>query len=193
MVGTGPWTFHGSAIGTLYFLSNNVAHLANTDTYGVWTADEDGRHLTLRTLRSDGLPSSIASRLIPNGLVPNGLVPSRGPNTFRLRADCWKLTTVATPEVSASLVWQHPASRCFPTCSDQTHDLTGRELQISALAARVVKHQWTWAGIPGLRFTFDEAGGGGVLITPWGHGTWGITPSRADVLVALFAQKRCEG
>ena len=36
------------------------------------------------------------------------------------------------------------------------------------------------------------AGGGsaeGRLVTPWGHGTWGLVRSRADVLVAEFAQQ----
>lgn len=41
-----------------------------------------------------------------------------------------------------------------------------------------------------MRFTFSAAEGGGVLVTPWGHGEWGIVPSRGDVLFAEFAQKR---
>ena len=103
---------------------------------------------------------------------------------------CWRLTTVDAPHISSTLVWSRPASRCFPTCSDATHTLADSERRASALAQRVMGHEWTWAGIGGLRFTFSEEGGGGVLITPWGHGTWGITPSRSDVLVAEFAQKR---
>ena len=61
----------------------------------------------------------------------------------------------------------------------------------SALAQRVMQAgDWTWAGIPGMRFTFEAAHGGGVLVTPWGHGSWGVVPTRTDVLVAEFAQKR---
>ena len=30
----------------------------------------------------------------------------------------------------------------------------------------------------------------GVLVTPWGHGSWGVVPSREDVLFAEFAQKK---
>ena len=73
-----------------------------------------------------------------------------------------------------------------------THTLTADERTRSALAARVIstKASWSWAGIPGMRFTWAPSEGGGVLVTPWGHGTWGIVPSRDDVLVAEFAQKR---
>ena len=93
--------------------------------------------------------------------------------------------------VVADLVWSHPASRCFPSCSDRTHALTRSEKETSALAKRAISQPsaWTWAGISGMRFTFSEADGG-VLVTPWGHGSWGIVPSRDDVLVAEFAQKR---
>ena len=41
-----------------------------------------------------------------------------------------------------------------------------------------------------MRFVYSASEGGGVLVTPWGHGSWGIVPSRGDVLVAEFAQKR---
>ena len=43
----------------------------------------------------------------------------------------------------------------------------------------------------GAELAVEGAEGGGVLVTPWGHGTWGIVASRPrDVLVAEFAQKR---
>jgi hypothetical protein len=31
-----------------------------------------------------------------------------------------------------------------------------------------MRGEWTWAGIPGMRF--EMQGGGAVLVTPWGHG-----------------------
>ena len=99
----------------------------------------------------------------------------------------------AGPLAMADLVWSRPASRCFPTCSDTTHPLTASEQSSSALAQRVMRRteprSWTWAGIAGMRFAFSPSDGGGLLITPWGHGSWGIT-QRDDVLVADFAQKR---
>ena len=52
----------------------------------------------------------------------------------------------------------------------------------------VMRDQWTWSGIPGMRFEMQAANA--VLVTPWGHGTWGTVPSRADVLFAEFAQQR---
>ena len=51
----------------------------------------------------------------------------------------------------------------------------------------VMRGEWAWAGIPGMRF--EMQGGSAVLVTPWGHGTWGVVPSRTDVLVAEFAQQ----
>ena len=56
--------------------------------------------------------------------------------------------------------------------------------------ARTEPRSWSWAGIPGMRFVYSANDGGGLLITPWGHGSWGVVPSRDDVLVAEFAQKR---
>jgi len=50
-----------------------------------------------------------------------------------------------------------------------------------------MRGEWAWAGIPGMRF--EMQGGSAVLVTPWGHGTWGVVPSRTDVLVAEFAQQ----
>ena len=119
---------------------------------------------------------------------------------LRLAADCWRLRTLPPPgkpadeeqeAARATLVWSHPASRCFPTCSDATHTLTAAELAASDLARGVSEdgREWTWSSIAGMRFKFDR-GDGGVLVTPWGHGTWGITPTRTDVLVAEFAQQR---
>ena len=105
--------------------------------------------------------------------------------------NCWHME--AEGEAGhADLVWKHPASRCFPTCSEGTHSLNAAERDASPLAKHVLRpgSRWSWAGIAGMEFTFDEAHGGGVLITPWGHGTWGIVASRGDVLVAEFAQKR---
>ena len=52
----------------------------------------------------------------------------------------------------------------------------------------VMRGEWAWAGIPGMRF--EMQGGSAVLVTPWGHGTWGVVPSRKDVLYAEFAQKK---
>ena len=50
-----------------------------------------------------------------------------------------------------------------------------------------MRGEWTWAGIPGMRF--ERQGVNAVLVTPWGHGTWGVVPSRGDVLFAEFAQQ----
>ena len=50
-----------------------------------------------------------------------------------------------------------------------------------------MRDEWTWSGIPGMRF--EMQGANAVLVTPWGHGTWGVVPSRTDVLFAEFAQQ----
>ena len=90
----------------------------------------------------------------------------------------------------ADLVWQHPASRCFPTCNDRIEPLTAAAMGRSQVSTLAMGGGWSWAGIPGMRFTFSAAEGGGVLVTPWGHGEWGVVPTRNDVLYATFAQKK---
>ena len=41
-----------------------------------------------------------------------------------------------------------------------------------------------------MRFELSNEAPAGLLVTPWGHGEWGVVPSRADVLYAEFAQQR---
>ena len=179
LLGTGPYRFHGTA--TLHFLAHGLAYVEapGGGVLGRWRALVD--------------PVEGASVLLQ--------YPPKGRDRVKvltIRVRCWHLEVVPSadqPAASADLVWSRPASRCFPTCSDVTHPLTAREATSSRLAQRVIRAgaasaPWTWAGIPGLRFTFSEAEQSGLLITPWGHGSWGIVPSRGDVLVAEFAQKR---
>ena len=181
LLGTGPWTF-GWGHGTIYLLAHGVAYFcaqprqSSAGALGWWRAAPDG-HVVVGG----------ASHGTQTGSFFGG---SDSPTERWLRVDCWTLTSNATsPATSASLVWSHPASRCFPTCSDATHSVTSAEFQASELARKASELTWSWANIPGMRFTFSDTEGG-VLITPWGHGEWGITPSRKDVLVAEFAQQR---
>ena len=40
---------------------------------------------------------------------------------------CWRLHATGGGGRHADLVWRHPASRCFPTCSDKTAPLTAAD------------------------------------------------------------------
>ena len=51
----------------------------------------------------------------------------------------------------------------------------GDGIASSELAQRVVGTRWTWAGISGLKFE-----DGGLLVTPWGQGIWGVLPKGVD-------------
>ena len=165
LLGTGPWRLGGS-LGNVHLLAGGLMLAGRS--LGRWHAVYDG------------------------GGGGGVLLQMPRADTFRLRVQCWHLEPVAPAALTAAdLVWSRPASRCFPTCSDATHPLTQSESGSSPIAQRAMgRPDWTWAGIPGLRFTFNAAQGGGVLVTPWGHGSWGIVPTRGDVLFAEFAQKR---
>ena len=97
-----------------------------------------------------------------------------GRPAMELYVACWRLLRLlGSPpdqrlEPAADFAWRRPASRCFPTCSDHTHPLTAEELRASPLAQAVMRGEWAWAGIPGMRF--EMQGGSAVLVTPWGHG-----------------------
>ena len=98
--------------------------------------------------------------------------------------------TPPTRPLVASLVWSRPASRCFPSCSDVTHPLTPAESG-TKLATAARGFAWTWgANRDGMRFNLSDDSPLGLLVTPWGHGEWGVVPSRPDVLYAEFAQQR---
>jgi hypothetical protein len=179
LLGTGPWMLGGQPA---YLLAHGVVHWPRAGdasrNFGWWRAEDGG-----------GGGAGIVLGGGNAAAVRGGAFASAAAE-LRLKAACWTLSAVDLPGVHATLVWSHPASRCFPTCSDSTHTLTASEHQAPGLARDVSSGQeFAWAGIPGMRFTFSAADGGGVLITPWGHGTWGLT-SRPDVLVAEFAQKR---
>lgn len=156
----------------MYLLAHGVAFYARSSSFGRWRAQVDA-----------GKPAVV----LHGGGTRTLAIFAMQESEVRLDVDCWRLSSSS---VSAELVWRRPASRCFPTCSDVTHQLTGAEYRGSRLAQRVGQYKWTWAGIAGLEFTFPQAEQVGVLVTPWGHGEWGITPSRDDVLVAEFAQQR---
>lgn len=174
LVGTGPWRL-GSLLDT-YLLRDGAVFS------GVWP--RAGR-------------DAVGSWSVEHGAAAHGRggivtvsVPGHAPS--RWSVDCWRLTPIESSgrsPAAAELVWAHPASRCFPTCSDATHPLAEHETG-GLLASLVMTRSYSWAGNrEGMRFTFSKAEGG-VLVTPWGHGTWGVVPSRADVLVAEFAQQR---
>mmetsp|Transcript_37979 Transcript_37979/g.113665 ORF Transcript_37979/g.113665 Transcript_37979/m.113665 type:complete len:146 (+) Transcript_37979:428-865(+) len=55
----------------------------------------------------------------------------------------------------------------------------------SAMAAKVVGSQWSWAGVSGLAFL-----PGGELKTPWGSGIWGALPNQ-DYNDGGFCAKDC--
>ena len=97
----------------------------------------------------------------------------------------------AEPARTSDFVWRHAAKRCFSSCADSTHTITSAELAGARgqLARRVAKAAWSWGqNREGLSFKMES--GEGVLITPWGHGTWALVPSRDDVILAEFAQQR---
>ena len=86
-------------------------------------------------------------------------------------------------------MWRHPASRCFPTCSDKTAALTQGDVARSWLARLAMGRSWSW-GARSNAIGFVMQPEGALLQTPWGHGTWTVVPSRDDVLLAEFAQQR---
>jgi len=179
-LGTGAWPF--GRLGEYFLLAHGIAYSMNRGRVGSWWTEVVGGKPAI-VLHGGGVKSTA---LFGGGEVFGG---SKASEELRLAVDCWRLSS-ASPAFTADLVWRHPASRCFPTCSDQTHQLTAAEYSSSALAKRAGKYSWTWAGIQGMQFTFSAAEKLGVLVTPWGHGEWGITPSRSDVLLAEFAQQR---
>lgn len=187
LVGTGPWRLYGSLRIALHLLSGGLAHIE-----GLGSALASDRVLGQWRVEHDGTASGAAYVLLQYERYGKA-------QAARLKVRCWHLEEVVleggwvshTEPAGASLVWSRPASRCFPTCTESTHALTRSEKDTSVLAKRAMgMATWTWAGIPGLKFSFSEADGGGLLVTPWGHGSWGIVSSRDDVLVAEFAQKR---
>ena len=198
LLGTGPWRLNGG-LGTVYFLAHGVAHID-----GLPGEPPYPRAVGVRAQWRAHVDSAHGASVLLQYRPPDG--DGKQLRTAVLRLRCWHLEEVlgsgaglkqsggAAP-AQADLVWSRPASRCFPTCSDQTHPLTAHESTSSPLAQRAMQRgaaprSWTWAGIPGMRFVYSSSEGGGVLVTPWGHGSWGIVPSRGDVLVAEFAQKR---
>ena len=161
LVATGPWNLQSSE---LYLLRRGAAYDRRTRTRGSWRVD--GRPPQLRVLVS--LPRV----------------------TLTLIASCWRLTPEGGGQ-SADLVWRHPAQRCFPTCSETTHPITRAELASSPLARAAMASMWSWGGNrEGITFAIADESADGLLRTPWGHGSWGLVPSRSDVLVAEFAQQR---
>ena len=126
-----------------------------------------------------------------NGSTPRISIAIEGRAPLALALSCWRLSIEGSPERHCDFVWRHAARQCFPSCSDKTRPITSRELEgdRGTLARRVARAAWSWGqNREGLRFTMAQ--GEGLLITPWGHGTWGLVPSRPDVLVAEFAQQR---
>jgi len=165
LMGTGPWPIRG--VGDVYFLARGVVYVGSGG---------DGRW-HVQPSRAGEPPTVVVSigRLV----------------SVELMLSCWRLTASGSPQRYADFVWPHAAKQCFSTCSDSTHPITSSELnsEKGALARRVMKAAWSWGlNREGLRFAMDQ--GEGVLITPWGHGTWALVPSRSDVLLAEFAQQR---
>ncbi len=179
LVGSGPWEI--AEVGAVMLLSGGVAHELRRGERGTWRIDA-----------GVGGPRGEMARGAP--LI---VVDLRG--TRWMRADCWTLHSAAggggldhggfARPVHATMTWAKPARRCFATCAELTRPIGRAELGGSTLARHAARHVWSWAGNrQGLTFTFDSRGVG-LLTTPWGHGTWGVT-TRADVLVAEFAHQR---
>ena len=196
LLGTGPWTLHG--VGDVYLLRGGRAYKVNGKQVGSWSvralsAAASGASSEHR--EADGAAQAAALGM---GVTLEGVVELTVPATSAVSVfyvACWrlyKLDNSGTTLVAAAndFAWRRPASRCFPTCSEHTHALTKAEMDASPLAQRVMGREWSWAGISGMRFKLgDDGGQEGVLVTPWGHGVWGVVPKRADVLFAEFAQQ----
>ena len=180
LMGTGGWPL--GRLGNVFLLAHGVAYYEGAHKLGSWHAEVTGGKPSI-VLRGGGVSGA---KLTLASLLSSG---DGTDDQLQLDVNCWRLSNRAAG-IGGELVWRHPASRCFPTCSDSTHQLNGAEYGSSALAKRVAKYKWTWANVPGLEFAFPAAERVGVLVTPWGHGEWGITPSRTDVLLAEFAQQR---
>ena len=161
LVGTGPWKL--GSVGDVYLLRRGAAYNARERVWGSWT--------------------SIAT---PDGPQAQLLL---GKQLSQLTVDCWKLALVGKAATAHSLSWPQPAARCFSSCSDKTHAATTADLAASALARYVSALTWSWGkNREGLHFRLEN--GEGMLDTPWGHGSWGVVPTRDDVLFAEFAQQR---
>lgn len=186
LLGTGPWAMRG--MGDLFLLRGGRAYKANGKQVGSWSV----RALTLEV---DGAAQAAAHGM---GVALEGVLELTMPGGSAASVfyvACWRLYRLehdgATLVAAANdFAWRRPASRCFPTCSEHTHALTKAERDASPLAQQVMGREWSWAGISGMRFKLgDDGGQEGVLVTPWGHGVWGVVPKRADVLFAEFAQQ----
>jgi len=115
-----------------------------------------------------------------------GNTPTR---SERFHMACWRMSFASNPTKHTDFVWRHAVRRCFSTCSDSTHAITAEELkgERGLTARRASQAAWSWgANSEGVKFSMSQ--GTGLLITPWGHGSWGLT-SRGDVLFAEFAQQ----
>ena len=178
LIGTGPWRLNGHSI---YLLSGGVSYAREVNAAGRWLAFHAGGGSGGQVGSGQVLMQYRFKQTLTTAL-----------RELRLNVDCWRLSELGAggnPAV-ADLVWQRPASRCFPTCNDPIGPLTAYAKDSSRVAQYAMQGGWTWAGIPGMEFKFNPAEGGGVLVTPWGHGEWGVVPSRGDVLFAEFAQKK---
>ena len=81
----------------------------------------------------------------------------------------------------------HGACMCMCMCTACARHVRCMCTACAMHMQAVMRDEWTWSGIPGMRFELQ--GANAVLVTPWGHGTWGVVPSRTDVLFAEFAQQ----
>ena len=164
LLATGPWALGWAGVGDVYLLRGGAAH-AGGSSWGTWEVGGGG---------GGGGPT---------------LTVRVGGRAAELRVSCWRLHATGGGGRHADLVWRHPASRCFPTCSDKTAPLTDADVRRSALARHAMSRAWSW-GARSNPIGFARSADGALLQTPWGHGTWTVVPSRDDVLLAEFAQQR---
>ena len=75
--------------------------------------------------------------------------------------NAWNEGSAGTP------TW--PESKSMGTIGWRRNKPSPAEVEASAVARAVSGTKWKWGGVPGFEFK-----PGGVLVTPWGTGTWGI-------------------
>mmetsp|Transcript_25055 Transcript_25055/g.63575 ORF Transcript_25055/g.63575 Transcript_25055/m.63575 type:complete len:832 (-) Transcript_25055:131-2626(-) len=103
---------------------------------------------------------------------------------------CWaftEFTEASNPTRRHEWIIPQAAKRVLPGCASPNLARVGRFLNLpeEALAQWLLASgEWHWAGVKGFKFDLE-----GLLITPWGRGTWGVVPKQPRLAFANFAQQ----